>query len=252
MEKQEDAKQLRHLKDQQKSMIWTEDADPVTEDETISDRYAVEERILDAVENGNFEEAQDAMRAFTDVHEQKTFGSDAAGSRLWLASLNNLFRRSVQRAKVHPSYIDQTAAYFNQAIVDADSNEKFSQLVTDMLKAYCRLVQEHSLKNYSELIRNIINDVDFHLQEKLDLQSLADRYYVNSGYLSRRFKQEVGVTLTEYVNTKRIERAKTLLVATDLPVSEIAAAVGILDGNYFSRLFRRQTGLSPSQYRKES
>ena len=72
---------------------------------------------------------------------------------------------------------------------------------------------------------------------------------MSGGYLSRRFKQEVGVTLTEYVNQKRIERAEALLKVTELPVSEVAAAVGILDGNYFSRLFRKQTGMSPSKYR---
>ena len=249
MEEQEDLERLRRLLRVQKTEIWSENASPDPADENLSERYAAEERILRAVENGDFEEALEAMRAFGDVHKKNAFDDDAAGSRLWLVSLNNLFRRRVQMAKVHPSYINRVAAYFNQAIVEADRPEQFTQLVTDMLREYCRLVREYSLKDYSQLVRDVINYVDFHIQEELDLASLAERAAVSGGYLSRRFKQEVGITLTEYISNKRVERAKALLRVTELPVSEVAATVGILDGNYFSRLFRKQTGMSPSGYR---
>ena len=249
MEQQEDPERLRRLLKAQKTEVWTQDPETDPENDRISERYAVEERILTAVQNGNYEEALSAMRAFADVHEQKTFDEDPAGSRLWLTSLNDLFRRRVQMAKVHPSYINRVASWFGQAIQTAEKREEFTQLLTQMLQEYCRLVREYSLQGYSELSRDIINYIEFHIQEDLDLKSLSERYSVSGGYLSRRFKQEVGVTLTEYVNQKRIERAEALLKVTELPVSEVAAAVGILDGNYFSRLFRKQTGMSPSSYR---
>ena len=249
MEQQEDLERLRRLLRAQKTEIWAEDSETDPENAMISERYAVEERILNAVQNGNYEEALSAMHAFADVHEQKTFDEEPDGSRLWLTSLNDLFRRRVQMAKVHPSYINRVASWFGQAIQTAEKKEEFTQLVTQMLQEYCRLVREYSLQDYSQLVRDIINYIEFHIQEDLDLKTLAERFSVSGGYLSRRFKQEVGITLTEYVNQKRIERAQALLKVTELPVNEVAATVGILDGNYFSRLFHKQTGMSPSAYR---
>ena len=66
------------------------------------------------------------------------------------------------------------------------------------------------------------------------------------------FHKTVGVRLSEFLNRRRIERAQLLLASTDLPVQEVAAQVGIRSPEYFSRLFRRQCGLSLRGYRKLS
>lgn len=218
------------------------------EPRNMPERYEAEERILRAVEKGDVNEAISAMRAFGGLHSERSFG-DVESSRLWLGSLNDLFRRAVQRAQVHPAHINRVATYFGEEIRTADRNSQFTMLVDSMLRRYCDLVNTYSMQGYSQIIREVMNYVEFHLQEELDLQALADRFAVNASYLSRRFRQETGSTLTEYVNRKRIERAMALLITTDLPVSEISAAVGILDNSYFSRIFRKQTGMTPREYR---
>ena len=215
----------------------------------MKDLYEAEERVLRAVEKGDVNEAITAMRAFGNLHSDRSFGDDVDSSRLWLSSLNDLLRRAVQRAQVYPAYIDQVATYFGEEIRTAQRPSQFSMLVDSMLRRYCDLVNAYSMQGYSQIIREVVNYVEFHLQEELDLQTLADRFAVNASYLSRRFRQETGSTLTEYVNRKRVERAMALLAATDLPVSEISAAVGILDNSYFSRIFRKQTGMTPREYR---
>ena len=81
---------------------------------------------------------------------------------------------------------------------------------------------------------------------------LAEKFFVNAAYASRVFSREYGITITDYMNCMRVERAKTLLDATSAPIGSIAINVGFSDANYFSRVFRRITGLSPGEYRKHS
>ncbi len=81
-------------------------------------------------------------------------------------------------------------------------------------------------------------------------QSIADKFFVNHSYASRCFSQKHGITLTEYIHKIRIDRAKTLLRSTNTPISNIALNVGYIEANYFSRIFKKQVGLSPQAYRK--
>lgn len=73
---------------------------------------------------------------------------------------------------------------------------------------------------------------------------------VNASYLSTLFKKEVGIPLTDYVNRQRIEQAKKLLIVTELPTKTIAQQCGIPDIYYFSRLFKKRTGVTPKLYRE--
>lgn len=86
----------------------------------------------------------------------------------------------------------------------------------------------------------------------LSLQSVCSALAVSKSYLSPIFKSHTGMTFVEYLTRIRMEEAETLLSRTDLKVYEIAERVGFRDSHYFSLTFRKQTGLSPSEYREHS
>ena len=113
------------------------------------------------------------------------------------------------------------------------------------------LVKNHSMKGYSLLIRKALTHIDSDLTADLSLKSLAELLGVNSSYLSTLFKKETGSTLTEYVNRKRVEHAIFLLNSTNLQIQEIAAACGIPDVNYFTKIFKKQVGNTPKEYREK-
>ncbi len=74
---------------------------------------------------------------------------------------------------------------------------------------------------------------------------------VNASYLSSLFKKEMGVSLTSFVNNRRIERAKRLLSMTNLPIKTIAQQCGVPDIYYFGRLFKKITGTTPKAWREQ-
>jgi len=98
--------------------------------------------------------------------------------------------------------------------------------------------------------KGIAEYIDGNLGNDLSLSALSQRYFYNSSYFSRAFKEKFGVSLTEYIGKRRIEHAIRLLRETDMTVDEISVKVGFSSRAAFYRVFARSTGKSPSEYRK--
>ena len=121
-----------------------------------------------------------------------------------------------------------------------------------MIRDFCQLVKHHSLSKYSYYVGQAITMVQYDLTADLKLKTIAEKLNVNSSYLSTLFHKEVGCTLTDYINKKRIEHSIHLLQLTSKSVQEIATDCGIQDVNYFIKLFKKQTGFTPSRYRTQA
>ena len=91
-----------------------------------------------------------------------------------------------------------------------------------------------------------------HFREHLTLNMIGDAVNRNPQYISNMFTRECGMTVSDYITSLRIEEAKRLLLSTDEPLALIAEEVGYRDAKYFSRAFRSRTGVSPSQWKKDS
>nr|WP_306798758.1 helix-turn-helix transcriptional regulator [Oceanobacillus saliphilus] len=88
--------------------------------------------------------------------------------------------------------------------------------------------------------------------KQIDKNELADLCNTHPSHLSRKFKQETGMTITLYQQMVRINKSKHLLRTEDLSIEEIAWIVGYEDSSYFARVFKKDTGYTPSQYREGS
>ena len=101
------------------------------------------------------------------------------------------------------------------------------------------------------MVGRAIAIIHFDLPADLSLKSIAAQLNVTPGYLSALFKKECGCTLTEYVNDRRLDYALHLLTNSNRQIQTVAFESGIQDVNYFIRLFKRRTGMTPTQYRKQ-
>lgn len=215
----------------------------------IEERYKNEDSMLEAVEHGDLQTAMRHMSAFRKFQIEPRNTDLLRNYKNFLFVLNTLLRKAVQKADVHPAYIDRLSSQFAIQIEASRSFSDLSGISQEMLRKYCFLVQNYSLRGYSQTIQSVINYISFHLEDPLPLKRLAEIANVNPSSLSTRFKKETKVTLTDFINQKRIEQSIILLNTTDLPIHKIAEKVGILDENYFSRLFRKYMGMAPREYR---
>jgi len=107
------------------------------------------------------------------------------------------------------------------------------------------------VKRRSEELSVRISDyIGEHLNEGLDVSSLTRRFALSRTRLFCVFKECFGMSVSRYIQEKRIEKAKNLLDTTSFSVGEIALLVGYTEGNYFSKVFKKETGLAPTEYRR--
>lgn len=104
------------------------------------------------------------------------------------------------------------------------------------------------LKN--KRFNEVLGYVDLHFAESLRAFQIAELFGYNAKYFSRLFKRETGKNVSEYLNEKRIEKAKELLDSDNSSVKTVAITCGFTDEYYFMRVFKKKTGLTPSEYRK--
>lgn len=100
------------------------------------------------------------------------------------------------------------------------------------------------------VIHSLCSYVKENLEKDLSLVRLAELHHFNPSYLSRFFKQEMGINVSEFIDDCRIRKAKELLQNTNLMVREVALQVGYEVAHSFTRLFKKITGMTPQEYRE--
>ena len=219
--------------------------------ELIAERYAAENKMLEAVAKGDVQAALAAYENFHQFQLAPRLRSPLREFKNYTIILNSLFRKAIEQASVHPYYLDHISARFALELETLGSVEEGRRLRVRMVKEYCRYVQQYSLRQYSPLIQKVINEINLHLDAPLSLKTLAAQCYISPSYLSNVFKQETGQTLTDYISRRRMERAARLLLTTNARVAVVAEEVGILDVNYFTKMFKNATGQTPTAYRRD-
>ena len=128
--------------------------------------------------------------------------------------------------------------------------------IGQILKITKENIQEYEkfLKNSMEGSRDEVgavkNYIHQHYAEDLSLETLAEKVYLSSGYLSFIFKKETGMNLNRYIRVVRMEKAKELLCTTNMKVAQVSEKTGFTNVSYFCRSFREYYGSSPESYRK--
>jgi transcriptional regulator GlxA family with amidase domain len=101
-------------------------------------------------------------------------------------------------------------------------------------------------------LETVLARLDDRFRDRIYLSELADTVSIHRIHLARTFRTHMGCTVGEYIRERRLEWAKQQLIATDKPISQIAASAGFADQSHLARLLRRDIGLSPTQLRAAS
>ncbi len=213
-------------------------------------RYTFENEIMDAVALGSENKLNQIFSSFNDAFFEKRATDPLRNAKNYCIIMNTLLRKAAERGGVHPMYLDKMSSGFALRIEQFSALNKITDFMTEMFRAYCRLVKKHSCAGYSPLVKSAVTAIDSDLSAELSLHSLATELNISDVYLSTIFKRETGKTLTEYIREKRISYAKQLLRTTSLQIQTVSLHCGMTDVHYFSKLFKQMTGKTPSEYRK--
>ncbi len=223
--------------------------EPFLSIKVLEDRYAIENKLMQAVTQGQPNKADSILGSLSiSVMEDRTT-DPLRNLKNYSIIMNTLLRKAAEAGFVHPLHIDKLSSDFARKIELFNSKESGMKLLREMIHKYCLLVKNHSMKSYSLLVQRVITQIDLDLTADLSLKTQAKLQNVNASYLSSLFKKETGMTLTEYVNRKRIDQAIFLLNSSTLQIQIIAQRCGIPDVNYFTKTFKKYIGKTPREYR---
>ncbi len=132
------------------------------------------------------------------------------------------------------------------------TEEEVRAVHTEMIEEYTDRMRKIKINNvYSKQIVRAVDYIMCHAHNRVFLEEAAEYLKISPAYLSRLFRQETGITFSEYVNKMKIEEASSLLLYTEYSDLEISNLLGFSSQSYFIKVFKKQIGLTPKQYKKQ-
>ncbi len=139
----------------------------------------------------------------------------------------------------------------NELLIKEDINE-LHKVMEVSVKKVCAQIALSVEKSYISLQNNIVEYIEENLLIRVLQKSNSRRFGISIYSLSRMFKEKTGFGVKEYINDRRLEKAKHLILVTERSVADISESVGFTNTYYFPKLFRAKFGSSPVQYRNDN
>ncbi|MDC3418405.1 response regulator [Aquibacillus salsiterrae] len=130
-----------------------------------------------------------------------------------------------------------------------DSTTQIKEVSKTHLLQIIERIEKWRSNGVQALLLQAKDYMDKYFYQSISLEEVAEQIGISSYYLSKLFKDTFHVTFIDYLTSTRLEKAKELLLDQQLPLKEIALNIGYKDPNYFSRVFKKEIGISPSEYR---
>lgn len=218
----------------------------------LEERIQLEDQISLEIQTGNLTKA---LEFYDRLFRLILADNDGSISFLYVKSysysLNMLCRRAAYHSGVPVTALHALAIHHITRINEAVSrNVLFEENIT-MISEYTELIRNLAFKQYSATVNKVLEYIFMNLNRDFSLKELAEHCRLTPNYLSAVFKKETGQPVMACAAEKKIRYACSLLSGTSMQIQEVAHHLGYEDVSYFSRVFRKQTGMTPSDYRRQ-
>ena len=213
--------------------------------------YSSEKAMLEMVRLGdlNYKEALSASMNISDG--VKINASDPMRhARVSTIVFCSIVCRAAIEGGLSPEEAYSLGDAYIQSALDAHTIDETSTVCMSMYDDFVRRVhRSRENPSYSEPIQRCCSYIEMNLDRNIHARELADLVGYSVTYFTRRFREETGFGISDYVKAARVERARILLETSDSSVQEISDKLGFTSRNYFTRCFREVTGRTPTEYR---
>jgi AraC-like DNA-binding protein len=156
--------------------------------------------------------------------------------------------RAVADVGVEPGKCFALSDYYINLLERQTTPNAVCSLTVSLIRHFSQLVKEERLKSYSLPIVRTIQYIHGHLFEVCRVKDIAMSLNIHPNYLSSLFREEVGIALTDYVKSVKLEEAKNLLLNSEYSITEISEMLGYNSVSYFSKDFSKNYNCSPKKY----
>ncbi|OUS70425.1 hypothetical protein B1748_28445 [Paenibacillus sp. MY03] len=211
--------------------------------------FKLEETLVFALQSGNRDMVQDTIdklvQELAGQHPYPEPEQAVSTFVVWASVINRTLRGSLPSEKLQ--LLEEGVRAIR--LTTDGSLQRLSALLKEIADEGCRLIVDDRQNESQKIIRKATAYILTHLGDELTVNRCAKVVNLSGGYFANLFKRETGVTFNHYVTHERLERAKKLLVQ-NVPVQDIAAELGYEHRRYFSDVFKKHTGMTPSEFKE--
>lgn len=216
--------------------------------QTDSYPYEKEKDLLCKVKTGNIQEANAILN---DLLGYVLFseGNSLDVVKTRAIELCSLLSRSAIESGAPTDSILKLNNHFLKNLQQITTLESLCFKLQEIVETFSESMFNYVPSKNNELIKKAMLYISDHFNESITLDDVSNHVHLHPSYFSTMFKQATGSSFKEYLNMVRIEESKRLLSNTDFSIIDIAVAIGFEDQSYFSKVFKKYTGLTPKQFR---
>ncbi|SHE90262.1 two-component system, response regulator YesN [Caldanaerobius fijiensis DSM 17918] len=229
-------------------IIFYDEVEPF-EMEKIYYPIKLEEQLVMSIKKADIDSALRVLDEIWQSFTEKNLAVDII--KRWCIELIALITRSLVELGENPDIFFKNTDPWSiiKKLETIDDTRAWIQNIIEAVTEYIALKRKSKNKKIVEKALEIIEKE--YANKNLTLNDIATKLYITPNYLSYLFKSETGENFTEYLTKIRIDKAKELLKNLEFKIYEIADAVGYADPHHFSRVFKRQEGITPAEYRDQ-
>lgn len=192
----------------------------------------------------------DAKKEFEKISEKWSDKNNIVVYRMYLNSL--VYSIYYYVLYMHDTSLSKSCHHCTLIMHKDISKEDFLNTSFSIIDTYYDEMIEKNIIVVNPVLKSVFEYIENNLNKPISLDSAAQTVHVNKSYLSQLFKNKTGVTFSTYLNNRKLNHARDLLINTDLSVVEISEECGYKNSNYFSTIFTKKVGMSPGSFRKNS
>jgi YesN/AraC family two-component response regulator len=219
-------------------------------DNFIHPPFDYEHELLEAIRFGDEHRAMEMLRKINRLEAAVLATYPLRSKKNALIASCTLFTRAIIKGGVDPEIAFHLSDTMILEIEKIGDVERLVHFEYEMLVQFVAMIHsERAELSYAHVVNLAIRYIREHIFEELTLQKIAVVLRVHPSYLSDRFKRETGSSITTFINRRKIEESKHLLIHTNQSISEIAFTFKFCNQSYYTKLFKDLTGMTPREFR---
>lgn len=211
--------------------------------------YYLERKLLNALKRCSRSEATETMKVINGLERARLADSPMRSIKNSLIASCTLFTRAAIDANVPPEDAFSHSDVHIREIEAINHVKLLQSYEYTMLEDYFKLIEHFRQEDYTPLTLKSIQYIHENITEQISLDDLAELLNRSKSYISASFKRDVGMNVIDYINLNKIEESKYFTKYTNMSISEIAYLFNFCNPSYYTNLFKKTVGFSPSEFR---
>jgi two-component system, response regulator YesN len=212
--------------------------------------YYLEKRLLNEMKRELRDSAHETLRSVNKLERARLADTPIRSIKNSLIASATLFTRAAIEANVTPEDAFSLCDFCILEIERITNIRLLQDYEYQMLDDYINLIHENKIQSYNKMTIRIIEFIHENITETIALEDLVRIVNMSKEYICSMFKKNVGLGIIEYINYNKIEESKYFLKYSSMSISDIAFLFNFGSPGYFSSVFKKQTGLTPRQFKQ--